>query len=190
MKLLGKGAEATVHEDGSFVLKTRNSKTYRNKILDEKLRSERTKAEAKNMKKLKGLAPNVIEAKKYEIKMEKIEGLHVREILAKQPKKLGKQIGEACQTMHNANISHGDLTTTNMFLQKQKIRLIDFGLSKSNARVEDKAVDLNIFKQVLNSTHTNQAQKVWEAFKTTYKPKQKTEIMKRLQKIESRGRYK
>lgn len=190
MKLLGKGAEATVYETGSLVLKTRNSKLYRNKILDEKLRSERTKAEVKNMKKLLGLAPKIIEAGKFQIKMEKITGFQIRDILSKKPIILGKKIGFACQTMHDENISHGDLTTTNMFLQNENVRLIDFGLSKANARVEDKAVDLNIFKQVLESTHAIEAKKVWDAFKTTYNPKEKQEIMERLQKIRSRGRYK
>ena len=123
--------------------------------------------------------------------MSNIPGLLVKNILEKKYKKLSKEIGEKVAILHNKGIIHGDLTTSNMIFNKE-ICFIDFGLSFFSHKTEDKAVDLHLLKQALESKHY----KIWEkAFKLaleSYKNKAKNsdEIIKRLQKVEKRGRYK
>jgi len=104
---------------------------------------------------------------------------------------LVKEIGEKIAVLHNNNIIHGDLTTSNMIFNKE-VFFIDFGLSFFSHKIEDKAVDLHLLKQALESKHY----KIWEkAFKIvleSYKKKAENsdEILKRLEKVEKRGRYK
>ena len=92
--------------------------------------------------------------------------------------------------LHNSAIIHGDLTTSNMILNKE-IYLIDFGLSFFSEKSEDKAVDLHLLKEALESKHY----KIWEdAFKIVLEAyrkeaKRASETLKRLEQVEKRGRY-
>ncbi|KAI8992251.1 hypothetical protein BDB01DRAFT_841611 [Pilobolus umbonatus] len=59
--------------------------------------------------------------------------------------------------MHQLNIIHGDLTTSNLMIRdsNQSIVLIDFGLSFISSLAEDKAVDLYVLERAFLSTHPN-----------------------------------
>jgi TP53 regulating kinase-like protein len=180
------------------IIKDRFKKEYRIKEIDEKLRKFRTKREAKILEKLSIInfpSPRLINTdEKEKITMANIPGQLLKNILEKNYKKLSKEIGEKVAVLHNNHIIHGDLTTSNMVLNKDdnKIYFIDFGLSFFSHKTEDKAVDLHLLKQALESKHY----KVWEkAFKEileSYKRKAENsdEIIKRLEKVEKRGRYK
>ena len=50
MKLIAQGAEAKIYESGDSILKHRIKKSYRLKQLDDKLRKDRTRAEARILK--------------------------------------------------------------------------------------------------------------------------------------------
>ncbi|SJX60180.1 related to p53-related protein kinase [Sporisorium reilianum f. sp. reilianum] len=80
--------------------------------------------------------------------------------------KLMKLIGKQLAIMHEADIIHGDLTTSNMMLrpaspdapatvdlERDEVVLIDFGLSSVSAFAEDKAVDLYVLERAFASTH-------------------------------------
>ncbi|SPO35145.1 related to p53-related protein kinase [Pseudozyma flocculosa] len=83
--------------------------------------------------------------------------------------KLMQLIGRQLATMHEADIVHGDLTTSNMMLRsrasggaggktvidlaRDEVVLIDFGLSSVSAFPEDKAVDLYVLERAFASTH-------------------------------------
>jgi TP53 regulating kinase-like protein len=93
------------------------------------------------------------------------------------PKALKKayHIGEAIAKMHDADIVHGDLTTSNMMLSSDDATdvvsvgavlqiealladwclqtMIDFGLANSQPLPEDKAVDLYVMERAFASTH-------------------------------------
>ena len=195
MKLIAQGAESKLFLKENKVIKDRFKKHYRIKEIDEKLRKSRTKRESKILEKLSAInfpSPRLIETdKKEKIIMEHIEGKLVKDILEKDYKALSKEIGEKIAVLHNQNMIHGDLTTSNMIFNKQ-IYFIDFGLSFFSHKIEDKAVDLHLLKQALESKHY----KVWEkAFKLVLESYEKTakdseEIIKRLEKVEKRGRYK
>ncbi|SOV03190.1 related to p53-related protein kinase [Ustilago sp. UG-2017a] len=80
--------------------------------------------------------------------------------------KLMRLIGKQLVIMHEADIIHGDLTTSNMMLRPaskdtsaavdldhDEVVLIDFGLSSVSAFAEDKAVDLYVLERAFASTH-------------------------------------
>jgi TP53 regulating kinase-like protein len=78
-----------------------------------------------------------------------------------------------------------------MILDKQgKVRFIDFGLSFVSEKIEDKAVDLHLFREALESKHFRHEKEIWKEFVKGYAPKEKTQILKRLELVELRGRNK
>ena len=197
MKLIAQGAESKLYLKENKIIKDRFSKKYRIKEIDEKLRKSRTKRESKILEKLSLInfpSPKLIETdKKEKIVMENIEGPLIKDIFDENHKKLSEEIAEKVALLHNNNIIHGDLTTSNMILnENKKIFFIDYGLSFFSHKTEDKAVDLHLLKQALESKHY----KVWEkAFKLVLKNYKKNaenaaEVLERLKKVEKRGRYK
>src|SRR3989338_7913689 len=133
MKLLAQGAESKLFLDGNKVIKSRFRKTYRIKEIDDRLRKSRTKREAKILDKLQAInfpVPELIKNnEKDTLEMQYINGTLLKNILNEQNCiKLSKEIGEKVAILHNNNIIHHDLTTSNMIFNKQ-IYFIDFGLS-------------------------------------------------------------
>ncbi len=196
MKKIAQGAEAKLYLTDNKIIKDRFKKDYRLKEIDVRLRKSRTKKEAKIFEKLSMLnfpAPKLIETdEKENIIMEFIKGPKLRDVLEeKDCKSLSEEIGKKIAILHNNNIIHGDLTTSNMILNKE-IYFIDFGLSFFSHKIEDKAVDLHLLKQALESKHY----KVWEkCFEVALKGYEKEatdakEVLKRLEIVEKRGRYK
>ena len=193
MKLISQGAEAKIYLTKNKIVKDRIKKDYRIKEIDEKLRGFRTRREAKILGKLEkfGFVPKVLyNDKKEKLTIEYIEGEKIRDVLDKVDKRkrttICKDIGKKIRLMHDNNIVHGDLTTSNMILSKE-VMFIDFGLSQVSTKIEDKAVDIHLLKQALESKHY----KIWEdCFKVIAKAYGNKEVLNRLEKVESRGRYK
>ena len=195
MKLIAEGAEASVYLDQDKIIKKRHKKGYRISELDSKLRLFRTKREAKIMDKLRkiGIAvPKIVAVKDKAttIEMEFVEGEKLRDVLkSNNCSKLGEKIGEGVAVMHDNDIIHGDLTTSNMILN-EKIYFVDFGLGFFSKKLEDKAVDLHLLKQALNSSHSEIAGKCFAAVVKEYEKRNGNEVLKRLEKVENRGKYK
>ena len=194
-KLIAQGAEARLFLENNTILKNRFQKSYRLKEIDEKLRGFRTRREAKILQKLEAInfpAPKLIKNdEKANLIIERILGKLVKDILEKSNyKNLCSEIGRKIAILHNNSIIHGDLTTSNMIFNKE-IYFIDFGLSFFSDKAEDKAVDLHLLKEGLESKHY----KIWEdCFKCAiddYKKEAKkgSETLKRLEIVEKRGRY-
>ncbi len=196
MKFLDKGAEATISLRNKEILKDRQRKSYRLTEIDERLRKFRTRREAKVLNKLEEInfpAPKLHAMcdKAMELRMEFVQGNKLRDVLYKDPLNLGRELGKKIGILHANNIIHGDLTTSNMILDKE-IKLIDFGLSFFSQKQEDKAVDLHLLRQALESKH----HKVWEdCFREALQGYKETNpehefILNRLKQVESRGRHK
>lgn len=68
---------------------------------------------------------------------------------------LADSIGAALAKMHDVDVVHGDLTTSNLMLRddNQSLVIIDFGLSYVSKLPEDKAVDLYVLERAFSSTH-------------------------------------
>ena len=195
MKRIGDGAEAIIYLDKD-VIKERIKKSYRHETIDLKLRKFRTRRESKVLKKLEGIkfpAPRLIDVDDKEMKiiMEHIDAPRLRDAInANNQKKLCKETGKLVAELHNNEIIHGDLTTSNI-LFKDKLSFIDFGLSFFSRRVEDKAVDIHLFRQALESKHHEIWRKAFKNFLSGYKKADDyKEIMLRFEKVEGRGRYK
>ncbi|MBI2109869.1 Kae1-associated serine/threonine protein kinase [Candidatus Woesearchaeota archaeon] len=194
---ISRGAEAVIYKLGSNIIKDRIKKSYRIPELDIKLRKSRTKRESKLLESL-DFVPKIMDSneKNMKITMEFINGSLIRDILDKVPKherlKICKGIGKNLSMMHEKDVIHGDLTTSNMILKESKVYFIDFGLGFISRRVEDKAVDIHLLKQALEAKHNSHCQEsfkeIVEGYKVNY-PNYK-EVLERLKKVESRGRYK
>lgn len=117
MKILAQGAEAIIiHQDG-IIIKDRISKKYRHLELDKKLIKQRTKKEAKLLEKAANLinSPKPLRVNFNEIEMPFIKGKKLSENLENLNWKLiCKEIGKSIAKLHDNDIIHGDLTTSNM----------------------------------------------------------------------------
>lgn len=204
---IAQGAEAIIEKKGKIVLKRRIPKSYRIKEIDEELRKHRTRAEAKNLEKVREIVnvPKVIDVDKKEaiISMEFIDGDRLSQVLEKADyKKIAKILGRDIAKLHDNNIIHGDLTTSNFILKKKEkkeryennkeIYFIDFGLSFHSTKDEDKAVDLHVLREALESKHYTIWKEVYDLILYSYKKESKNSIkvIKRLEDVELRGRNK
>jgi TP53 regulating kinase-like protein len=202
MKLLKKGAEADIYltqwDALPAILKIRKAKNYRNPILDAKIRKQRTIKESQIISEVKSFGiptPLVycVDLKKSSITMQEIPGKPVHDLPDSKIIKLSKEIGKLVGIMHKNGVMHGDLTTSNFILYKNKVYVIDFGLSQKTIKSEDHAVDLRLIKEILNSAHAKIMESAWKNFLSGYKSvvglTNYAKITNLVSVIESRGRY-
>jgi TP53 regulating kinase and related kinases len=197
-RIIKRGAEADVYLIPWYktmaISKLRNPKKYRNITLDNLIRRRRTIHEATmlNDAKTTGIKTPFIyflDQKNAEIIMEYIDGENVKDILSPE---IGFEIGKYVSVLHNQNIIHGDLTTSNFIKRKDDLYLIDFGLSFYSQRIEDMATDIRIIKEILSSAHIQICYQTYERFLKGYQLTTKynfNRILKVVKDIEARGRY-
>ncbi len=214
-------AEALSNERKFFVVKKRVKKSYRIFEIDNKIRKLRTRNEAKLILRASKVisVPKISKVSEVskEIIMEFIDGKKLSEYLnnfdLKEQKNIARKIGGCVSKLHDANIIHGDLTTSNMILKtmksdvgnqmsenigrKSKIKqtktelyFIDFGLGFYSTKIEDRAVDLYLLKQALEAKHFENFKILFGEVIKNYKSKDKDKILVRLEKVEKRRRYK
>jgi Kae1-associated kinase Bud32 len=193
MKLIAQGAEAKIFKKKDSILKDRIKKSYRLPQIDQRLRKSRTRSEAKILRKASGIinVPKVIRVddKKMNLEIEYIEGVKVRDLFDRDDEKLKqkvcRELGKTIKKMHQNDIIHGDLTTSNM-IWNDKLYLIDFGLGKISIRVEDMAVDIHLLKECFRSKHHVHWQTYWNEFKKAYNQEK---VFNQLERVEARARY-
>ncbi|CAK7288812.1 EKC/KEOPS complex subunit TP53RK [Vulpes lagopus] len=106
---------------------------------------------------------------------------------------LAKRVEQVLARMHDEDLIHGDLTTSNMLLkppvEQLNIVLIDFGLSFISALPEDKGVDLYVLEKAFLGTHPN-TETVFEAFLKSYTTfsKKSRPVLKKLDDVRLRER--
>ena len=202
MKLVNRGAEAdiysTVWDKKKAILKIRKKKAYRNSLLDQKIRKQRTSRESQIISQVKSFGiptPLIyfVDLNKCSIMMQNIDGKTVRDTQNNEIVKVCNEIGKIVGTMHKNGIMHGDLTTSNFLVNKKKLFLIDFGLASRTEKPDDHAVDLRLFKEILNSAHAKVMENSWKNFQNGYSkavgPKYCKKVLDLVAVIESRGRY-
>jgi TP53 regulating kinase-like protein len=181
-----------------FIIKDRISKSYRHAELDKTIRKRRTKAETKLLLRASEIinSPKPLASEEFnKIKMPFISGKKLSEHLdnfsLKKQEQICKQIGESIAKLHNKDIIHGDLTTSNMILKKGQVHFIDFGLGFISHKIEDKAVDLHLLRQALEAKHFQHWQDLFKKVLEGYENyKEHKKILEQLKKVEKRGRYK
>lgn len=169
----------------SALKKLRVRKEYRPLELDEKLRFERTRREARLLGKAKEggvLCPHVFAVGKDFILIEKLFGKTLNRI-EKISGKIFFEAGELLAKLHSLDIVHGDYTPANLMLDSKKLYVIDFGLGIMSCEDEDKAVDLLTFVDSVGVKEGGD-------FLRGYLKCGERKIVERMKKIETRGRYK
>lgn len=101
------------------------------------------------------------------------------------------QIGRAVALLHDGNMVHGDLTTSNILVRDEdkKVVVIDFGLAYNSTNAEDKGVDLYVLERAFTSAHSRHAglfDKVLESYKDSSKMWNST--LNRFAEVRQRGR--
>ena len=173
------------------VIKTRVPKAYRMKELDERLRRERTRAEAKILSEARRLGiptPVVYDVGESSLEMELIRGEPLKNVISPE---LSGCAGTLIGRLHQGGIIHGDLTTSNMIVCDGRIYMIDFGLSFWDGTLEARGVDVHVYYQTLVSSHENH-EELMEAFAECYRSSfpGADEVLRSVREIEYRGRYK
>ena len=202
MKMLKKGAEADVYLSSwngkKTVLKIRKEKKYRNSSLDIRIRKQRTIREAQIISDVKSFGISTplihfVDYKNFSIYMQYVNGKLIRDMDDKSIPKTCFELGKIVGRLHKNGIMHGDLTTSNFIQTKKNLFLIDFGLANRTEKPDDHAVDLRLFKEILNSAHSNVMEKSWKNFISGYEKsvgaKHCKKILQLVSVIESRGRY-
>lgn len=202
MKLLKKGAEADIYltlwNENKSILKIREKKDYRNSILDRRIREQRTIRESSIISTVKSFgicSPLVyyVDTKMCRIYMQHMKGKLVHDLSNRKLIKACQEIGKIVGKLHKNGIMHGDLTTSNFLSMKDKVLVIDFGLAQRTDKIEDHAIDLRLFKEILNSAHANIMEEAWTNFLKGYKKivgsSRGRQVLFNVSIIESRGRY-
>ncbi|KCZ72249.1 Kae1-associated kinase Bud32 [Candidatus Methanoperedens nitroreducens] len=190
MVIIASGAEAVITLEENTIIKTRVQKRYRLKEIDEALRRDRTRTEARLISEARRCGvptPIIRDITDFEIKMEYINGAALKNVITPL---LCEQAGELIGRLHTCGIVHGDLTTSNILLKDGKLYLIDFGLAYLDKTLEARGVDIHVLFQTFESTHENHEELI-EAFKRGYFRtfSNASEVIERVKEIESRGRY-
>ena len=199
--MIYRGAEAELWKSEYMgmpaVEKHRLPKTYRIKEIDDRIRRERIVLEANMLVNAKKAVktPHVfdVDLEKKSLLIGFIEGDKIKDLFLRGGRIRGvsKEIGESVARLHSVDIVHGDLTTSNMILDEEgEIYFIDFGLAAKSEKTEDKAMDLVVFKKMLQSTHYKYFSEIWAAFLDGYlKHGKASEVIKKITEIEKRARY-
>ncbi|MEW6295473.1 MAG: KEOPS complex kinase/ATPase Bud32 [Candidatus Diapherotrites archaeon] len=200
MKLLRRGAEAELWlketRKEKILLKKRAPKEYRRKELDERIRKHRTRSESNLIARSARIGvktPQILDVNEKEctIEMEFIEGKRLKDALNERNVFLCKEVGKEIALMHREGIIHGDLTTSNVILNRKKeLIFIDFGLGFHSNKIEDKAVDLLVFKKTFMATHFK-LNKGWQLILEGYRKNysEAGRVIRQIKKVEERGRY-
>jgi Kae1-associated kinase Bud32 len=197
-QILACGAEAVIYKKENSVTKKRIKKSYRIKELDDKIRKLRTRGEAKLIERASKvvLVPKISKSSESskEIVMDFIDGKKLSEYLngfdLKEQKKIARKIGESVAKLHDANLIHGDLTTSNMIYKDDEVYFIDFGLGFHSTKIEDRAVDLYLLKQALEAKHFENFKVLFGEILKKYQSKDRGKVLIQLEKVEKRRRYK
>lgn len=206
-RLIKKGAEASLYlvdwHGRKALIKKRLPKEYRPPTLDNSIRIYRTIHEPRlvHEAKLAGVpTPTIflVDTANAAIVMEFLEGIQVKQVLARLTKnerqQICSQIGGLIGRLHKNGIVHGDLTTSNMILNKHRtIFLVDFGLGEKTGELEARGVDLHLMKRALQSSHFDFAEECFKAVIEGYSEiVGKTcaqAVLTKMSEIERRGRY-
>lgn len=196
MVLKAKGAEANLYIRDGFLVKERVSKKYRIAELDSRLRRRRTKREARYLKRAADAGLNVPQVVRVDeenslFEMKLVEGRPLKEVLDVEDAPVaeyGLLIGSSLRRLHDAGIVHNDLTTSNLLVDGAgRLFFIDFGLAFPSNRLEDKAMDLVVFKKGILAAHPLLSRDLWGAVAEGYRPG--TDLISRIETIEKRVRY-
>eukprot|EP00871_Galdieria_phlegrea_P003289 jgi/Galph1/3961/GphlegSOOS_G2598.1 len=210
--ILYQGAEATLYLSDFMgvpsVWKYRTVKSYRHEILDKWIRSSRLTQEARTLLRCRRLLVRVpavyfVETEECILIMQFIPNTNsLKTYLEKTFEEtelrnfLAEQVAVTVARLHNGNIIHGDLTTSNFLVSMDQsnqplVYVIDFGLSFHSSSEEDKAVDLFVLERAVLTTCKQEEGHVFlEQLLNIYEKNANNSeaILQRLEQVRKRGR--
>ncbi|WP_058993939.1 bifunctional N(6)-L-threonylcarbamoyladenine synthase/serine/threonine protein kinase [Haloarcula sp. CBA1127] len=191
------GAEATVRFDGDRVIKERVPRSYRHPTLDERLRIERTRQEARLTSEARrnGVPTPLVrdvDPQESRIVFQRVGNTDLREGLSEARV---ADVGRWLARIHDDGFVHGDPTTRNVRVgshgeQADRTFLIDFGLGYYTQEAEDHAMDLHVLAQSLAGT-ADDPETLLSAAEDAYRTESDhaDAVFASLDDIEGRGRY-
>ena len=206
---VSRGAEATIRAVEwmglAAVLKEREPKRYRPKALDERLRKERTRTEARllvDARRLGVRTPIVydLDLVRHRIILERLEGPTLKQLLedAAQPidalTSAARLFGTALGRLHAGGIAHGDLTSSNVVFPEGPTgppAMLDLSMGTRNAGVEELGIDLHLVEEDFKALHPK-ADALHRAFLEGYaagNPNGADQVRARAKAIKGRVRY-
>ncbi len=206
---VSRGAEASLRRvewmGRQALLKERDSKSYRPKALDDRLRRERTRTEARllvDARRLGVRTPIVydIDLPRHRLVLEELPGPTLKQLIDAHPADPAaltepvRRFGRALGRLHAGGISHGDLTSSNVLFPDQgegEPAFLDLSMGSKNAGIEELGIDLHLVEEDLKALHP-EGEELLKAFYTGYaegNPARQKEIRARAREIRGRVRY-
>jgi Kae1-associated kinase Bud32 len=197
------GAEAVLTESTHLghdaITKTRLVKGYRHPELDERIRRQRLRQEATLLQAARQAGvptPAILglDERQAVLHLRRLAGPTLAaHLLSRTPTTADhlRQWGRLIGRLHAHGLVHGDLTTSNAILERERLWLIDFGLGMRSQDVEDLGVDLLMAQKTLMSDHPARHEDDWGHVLAGYKetmPRAEG-VLLRMDEIRRRARY-
>jgi Kae1-associated kinase Bud32 len=204
-----RGAEASLRRVDWWgfpaLSKERDPKGYRPKALDERLRRERTRTEARLLVDARRLGVRTpilydIDLVRHRLILEELPGPTLKEILedpglpAETVTGAVREFGRVLGLLHGGGISHGDLTSSNVMFPdgvSKPPALIDLSMGSRSPGVEELGIDLHLAESDLKALHPK-AEALIRAFHEGYEagnPNGSKAVRQRAKDIRGRIRY-
>ncbi|MGA9840234.1 MAG: KEOPS complex kinase/ATPase Bud32 [Thermoplasmata archaeon] len=206
---VSRGAEATLRAVEWMglpaLLKERGAKSYRPKALDDRLRRERTRTEARLLVDARRLGVRTpllydVDLPKHRLILEQLPGPTLKELLedpALAPEVLSdavRRMGEGLGKLHAGGIAHGDLTSSNVLYPDGATgapAFLDLSMGSRSPGVEELGIDLHLVEEDLKALHPK-AEALVRAFLEGYasgNPAGAKDVRARAKAIRGRVRY-
>lgn len=206
---ISRGAEASIHVVEWLGLpalrKDRETKSYRPKKLDERLKRERTRNEVRLLVEARRLGVRTpivydIDLATHRLILERLPGPTLRELLeaasadSSRVAPAVRAFGVAVGKLHAGGISHGDLTSSNVLFPEGPEgppALLDLSMGTRSAGIEERGIDLHLVEADLAGLHA-EGPALFRRFLEGYaegNPAGQAEVRRRARAIKSRVRY-
>ena len=206
---ISRGAEAAIRKVDWWgfpaLLKERDAKNYRPKALDDRLRRERTRTEARLLVDARRLGVRTpilydIDLARHRLILEELPGPTLRELL-EDPALPGEILTKAIRTfggalgrLHAGRISHGDLTSSNVLYPdgpEGTPAFLDLSMGSRSPGLEELGIDLHLVEEDLKALHAK-SEGLVRAFHQGYaegNPAGEKDVRARAKAIRGRVRY-
>jgi len=206
---MARGAEAALRRVDWWgfpaLAKERDAKAYRPKALDDRLRRERTRTEARLLVDARRLGVRTpilydIDLARHRLILEELPGPTLKEILEDPNQSADlvtgavRSFGNALGRLHAGGISHGDLTSSNVLFPDGPSgapAFIDLSMGSRSPGVEELGIDLHLAEGDLRALHPK-AEGLLRAFHEGYadgNPTGAKDVRQRAKEIRGRMRY-
>jgi len=206
---VSRGAEASLRKVDWWgfpaLLKERDLKTYRPKALDERIRRERTRNEARLLVDARRLGVRTpllydIDLPRHRLILEELPGPTLRQLLEDPALPVEdltlavRSFGLALGKLHAGSIAHGDLTSSNVLLPegpRGPPAFLDLSMGTRSPGLEELGIDLHLVEEDLKAL-SPRAETLVRAFHEGYaegNPKGAKDVRARAKAIRGRVRY-